>query len=89
MNEAINIDQLAESIAKKMATSVPLELRLWNAAECAEYLRVAPRQFKERTSQIHTFPPAVRLPSDNGLGHPKWYAQEVIDWAKKYRGQFS
>lgn len=58
---------------------------LWDAADCAAYLRCQPRQVTERYATLEDFPKAIRLPSRTGKGHPKWRAEEVRDWVRKYQ----
>lgn len=87
MSEAINMETLASSIATKLGKMPPFETILWDGDECAEYLRVAPRHFKEKIAQNHKFPAPVRFPTSGNAkkGHPKWYAHEVVTWARKYQ----
>jgi predicted DNA-binding transcriptional regulator AlpA len=64
---------------------VPLSKRLWNADECAEYLRLSVDQWRDRTSPRPGVPRPIRL--GNGPKAPlRWVAQEVIDWALSQRG---
>lgn len=86
MTEGLDIDTLATAIADKLHKMAPIEFVLWDGNECANYLRIAPRQFKERTAQLSKFPSPIRLPTGgNHMGNPKWYAQEVMNWTVKQR----
>jgi hypothetical protein len=31
------------------------------------------------------FPKSYRLPSKTGRGHPRWKAEEIVDWVELYR----
>ena len=81
-----DIDRLAEVI-QRAVRPVPLEHALWNAHEVANYLRCEnPRQVTERYASREDFPLPVRLPTPQGTrGHPRWYAAEVIKWARKWQ----
>ena len=83
--EAIDYDKLADAIAERItaANSVPLELQIWSAERCAEYLNHSDRTFKERISKHHSFPRAVRMPSEKGLGKCCYYAKDIIEGAKQ------
>lgn len=56
--------------------TVPFELVVWSAEECAEYLRQAPATFLKRTQHIPGFPARLPIP-----GQPRWQAQAVAEWA--------
>lgn len=57
--------------------------RLWTPDDVAAFLRVTKRQVSERYSKRHDFPRCVRLPSDRGGGHMRWFPEEIIQWAQK------
>lgn len=61
------------------------EQTLWDAGECGEYLRVAPRTITEHYALLPGFPAAIRLPSKGKRGRPRWFAMEVVEWAQGLR----
>ncbi|NIB38486.1 hypothetical protein HBA55_02760 [Pseudomaricurvus alkylphenolicus] len=72
----IDYDQLADLIFQKLRKT-PLDKDvIWNADDCAEYLRVKRRQFIDRISKKPGFP----MPLNCGC---KWLKSEVIAWVKK------
>ncbi len=82
----INVDQLADAIAKKLRLLPPTDKVLWDAKECAEYLRMSEKHFMDRVSKTMKFPKPIKLPSETGRrAHSRWYASEVMDWAKSYK----
>jgi predicted DNA-binding transcriptional regulator AlpA len=54
---------------------LPLDKTLWDAADCALWLKVSKRTF-ERVRSKAGFPKA-RYPGDSA----RWIASEIIDWA--------
>lgn len=55
---------------------IPFDLVVWNAEECAAYLRQAPATFLKRTQYAEGFPPRLPIP-----GQPRWQAAAVTAWA--------
>lgn len=54
----------------------------WNAAQCAEFLGVCTRQFRERTCKAAGFPVPFRA---DGKGHPRWRSDEIREWSDRSR----
>lgn len=77
------INQLATTIAHRMhimQTNEPL----WDAQDCADYMKVSRRHFVDRIANSPGFPKRVQLPTAEGRrGHPRWFAKEVEAWLKK------
>lgn len=81
--EAIDYDKLADAIAQRISTSVPIEVALWDKVECADYLKQAERTFLDKTSKHHTFPTSINVPNgQGGKAKSSWYAHEVIQWVR-------
>jgi hypothetical protein len=57
-------------------TDTPFERRIWNAQECAEYLRQEVSTFLKRTQYVPGFPARCPIP-----GQPRWSAKAVTAWA--------
>ena len=73
-------------ISLKPREQLQLKHTLWNCTQVAEHIGVTYKYANEYIVSHHSFPVAVRLPTKNGKqGHPRWYAQEVIDWVAKNR----
>lgn len=77
-------DQLSELIAATKAASIPLPMRWLTAAEVGALLGYSERQVQNRIACRPDFPKALRL---DGVGHPRWKASEVAQWAEKERGR--
>lgn len=81
------LDELIAAVLNsKITAKVGLEATLWNTTDVANYLKVSYRYASEYVVTHHTFPNALRLPTQNQTkGHPRWYAAEVIAWAARYK----
>lgn len=78
------IDRLAATIANQMRLAPQNDEPLWDAQDCANYLKVSRRHFVDRVANVPGFPTRVQLPTAEGRrGHPRWFAKEVIKWLKK------
>lgn len=56
--------------------AVPFDLVIWNADECAAYLKLSTSRFLRTTRYADGFPQALKMD-----GHPKWQAIRVCEWA--------
>ena len=56
--------------------SIPFDRVIWDADECASYLRQEKASFLKRTQWRPGFPPRLDLP-----GQPRWQALAVTEWA--------
>jgi hypothetical protein len=79
--EAIDYNKLADALASKI-NQTPIDLQIWGNQECADYLKQSLRTFRDRTSKHYKFPKPIPFPSEKGRAHGKWYAIDVINWAK-------
>ena len=87
MNETIDADQLAKAIIARLP-NVPLGSLLWTRDQCAEYLRVEPLTMVEIVA-LPDFPKPTRVTGASGKQGPsnrRWFAQDVIDWARGRQG---
>lgn len=86
MTEADTIAALARAIAANLPPQIPIDVALWNAADCAAYLRTSESSFYSRVACLPGFPQPIRLPRPDGRkGHPRWKAREVIEWAERHQ----
>lgn len=88
MLEMTELNDLAYQIVDILKKHIgPHSEQLWDAEDCAAYLRCTARQVTDRYSAHPSFPEPVRLPTDNanGRGHPRWYAVEVIAWVRQWK----
>ena len=63
-----------------MNETLPLEARIWSAADCAGYFQHTPQHFLRETRFSAGFPPPLAM-SDGK--RPRWSAKAVVDWALK------
>jgi predicted DNA-binding transcriptional regulator AlpA len=66
------------------AAAIPLPMRWLTAAEVGALLGYSERQVQNRIACRPDFPKALRL---DGIGHPRWKASEVAQWAERERGR--
>lgn len=84
MNE-IDYEKLADAIANKLRLLPPPDKIIWEAEQCAQYLRVSERHYVDRLSKSYGFPSPIKLPSEKGKGHARWYAKDIQDWVLKQK----
>jgi predicted DNA-binding transcriptional regulator AlpA len=84
MND-IDYEKLADEIAKKMRVLPPPEKVIWTPEQCAEYLGVSKLHFVNRVSKIYGFPAPIKLPSEGGRGHARYYAVDVQTWVSQQK----
>jgi hypothetical protein len=75
-NDSIDYDILATKITAAITRMPNTSDVLWNADECADYLRVGRRYFSEQLCKTVGFP---RRRATGGL----WFRSEVVRWAKR------
>ncbi|QEY15505.1 hypothetical protein D0C16_05665 [Cellvibrio sp. KY-GH-1] len=84
MNE-IDYEKLADAVARKLQLLPPADKIIWTAKQCAEYLGVSERHYVDRLSKSHNFPAPIKLPSDSGRGHARWYAIDIQEWVATHK----
>lgn len=52
---------------------------LWSVAQIAEYLNLSTKHVQDRVVCMPDFPRRIKIPTVQGLSHPRWKKQEVID----------
>lgn len=57
---------------------------LWTRADIAEYLRCSANQ-ADRVIRHKDFPAAIRPPTSENGGHPRWVAREVKKFVQQFR----
>ena len=84
----IDLDVLAEKIARSMARLPKAKDILWSAKDCAQYLGISERHFVDRCSKRLGHPKPVVL-SDRDCANPtrRWYMNEIIDDARKRKSK--
>jgi len=56
----------------------------WSSSCIAVFLAVGDRQVRDEIVKLPDFPPALALEKKDGVvGHPRWSARAVIEWAKE------
>ena len=56
--------------------TVPFEYVIWDAQECAAYLRQSKGTFLKRTQWLAGFPNRLQME-----GHPRWNAMQIMQYA--------
>lgn len=87
LNTPSEIEQLAKAIAANIAPQLPLDITLWNATKCADYLDAETKTFANRYAPLPSFPRPIKADTVTGRGNPRWIAQEVIDWFLSHRDE--
>lgn len=88
MNEQEIMESIGRAIAFHAADSnVPLDKRPWSAEQCAAYFQIETKSFQNTYAPLPSFPRAIRPVTAAGRGHPRWIAQEVIDWWLSHRAE--
>lgn len=85
MSETELITKLVAAIGAQLKPTIPVDIDLWDVSTIAAFLKRSDSNVRERICPLPDFPKAIRLPSQNGRGHPLWKASEVIAWAERYR----
>lgn len=75
------INRLTQSIASAAVNPIPLDKRLWNADDCAQYLRMAKSTFQTHYAPHPKFPRPIKLDRAEGKSARLWKAGEVVEWA--------
>lgn len=57
---------------------------LWSRKDIADYLQCSPTQ-ADRVIKHKHFPAAIRPPTSENGGHPRWIAREVKTFVKQFR----
>lgn len=76
------IDKLAEKIAGYMSPRVPVKDMMWSVNDIANFLNYSPRTVRDFVKK-GDFPPPYRIK----VGHPRWKASDVKQWAEQFRGK--
>lgn len=76
LQEALSVMAAAAKEAR-----IPLDKRLWDIDDVAEYFKQSKYTTQQRVIKQPGFPQTVSMVSD------RWFAGDVIDWAKKSRGR--
>lgn len=75
------INRLAQSLASIASNHIPLDQRLWDAEDCAQYLKMKKSTFQSHYACHPKFPKAIQLERNGGKSYPLWKASEVIKYA--------
>ena len=71
----VDLDELADKIADRIARKASSADVLWDGNDCAEYLCVTRRHFVDRIAKRKGFP------AERATG-ARWLRSEVIRWAR-------
>lgn len=88
MSDAV-VDRLDKILEALQLAAMPLDKRLWTAAQAATYLQVSEHHLVTRYIHREEFPRPIWLPSTTPGGKsPKtrrWVASEIVEWAQGYQ----
>lgn len=73
--------KLDDLIAATRAAALPLRDRWLDPESAAALLSVTKRHFLERLAPLPGFPQPLRV------GHPRWKASEILEWAESERSK--
>ncbi|EEE06887.1 hypothetical protein KTE49_20535 [Burkholderia multivorans] len=76
------LDRLIDALEKQANRS---EDTLWDAAQIAKWLGLSKTTVEIRVVTRPGFPAALR-PAGAEQGQRRWFANEVVEWARKNRG---
>jgi hypothetical protein len=86
MSEQDLIQQMAAAVAQHLQPPIPVQIDLWDVATIARVLKFSESQVRNRLICLPDFPKAIRLPVDGGgRGKPRYRANEVLEWTRKYQ----
>lgn len=84
----MHAEQVVERIVTLRDVSL-LELEVFDAADCAAYLRLSKKHFLDVVATLPTFPKPFRFPVNDrgkaGRSQIRWDAGQVRAWAKTSR----
>ncbi len=81
---SVDAEQVARIVVRALEKKQPID-GLWSLASIAQWCEISERKARELVN-TPGFPRAIRLPTDgNGVGHPRWIAQEVVRWLESRR----
>lgn len=78
MLKQIDINRIADAVAKKLRAPVPVEHALWSTSDIGDYLGVSTKTVKSRTVTKPGFP----LPVDQDARCKRYRAIEVIRYTE-------
>lgn len=80
MSEQVDLIDALKAISEGLQDAkIPLADRLWTVADIADYIQLSEFTVSRRVVNQPSFPTPVALSSR------RWFAGEVISWAKKNR----
>lgn len=86
MSDLEIIDRLADVLAKAMRPSgVPLDMQLWDVDAIGDWMGLSADTVSKNVVTRTAFPEPVQ-PTASRHAQKRWFAGEVIAWAKQNRG---
>lgn len=87
MSELAQKDPIAEKLEALInllaAPKVPAHKELWDASQCASYLRITKEKFLRSIACLNTFPKARNIdPNTFNATNKRWLAGEVMAWVE-------
>lgn len=86
MSELDILDRLADVLAKAMRpTGVPLDMQLWDVDTIGEWMGLSADTVSKNVVTRPAFPVPIQ-PTASRHAQKRWFAGEVIAWARQNRG---
>ena len=79
------MEKLLLEILNELKSQSANSAELWNVDDIARYMRLSRSSVQSRVICRRDFPRAVRIPTENGMGGRRWYAEEVKGWLSRNR----
>lgn len=78
--------KLAEALARALQPStMPIDVRLWDTEAVASWLGLSVDTVSRQVITRAGFPTPIK-PTNSAQSQKRWFAGEVIDWARRNRG---
>lgn len=81
------VQSIQDLIAQLQRPGIPIKDVLWTAADIASYLKLSTYTVERRVTLSPGFPESVQPCSDGPKALKRWFAGEVIDWARRHRAR--
>ncbi len=77
------LEDVLNELQKLRQDTTPLPHKMWDRGDCMKYLKVSEAQFR-RISANPKFPTPAEFPvGEESVSHPRYFADEVIEFSKR------
>lgn len=81
------LQSIQKLIVQLQRPDIPIRDVLWTATDIADYLKLSTYSVERRVTLTPGFPESVQPCSDGPKALKRWFAGEVIDWARQHRAR--